>query len=183
MARWFFEPGHTAAEFRARHMMISWVRGHFKDVHGTLEFDPENPRAAIVQATIDARGLWTGEAARDAHLKSADFLDAERFPTITFRGSDVVLLGECDARLRGELTIRGVTRPVTLEVRSLGQWETPWWEDGVDKGPKTRAGFVAKTRINRHDFGVSWNSVLDRGGVVVGDDVDITIDAEAIRES
>jgi polyisoprenoid-binding protein YceI len=182
MARWFFEPGHTAAEFRARHMMITWVRGHFKDVHGTLEFDPENPRGATVEATIDARGLWTGEAARDAHLKSADFLDVERFPTITFRGSDVVLLGECEARLRGELTIRGVTRPVALEVRFLGRWETPWWEDGVDKGPKTRAGFVAKTRINRHDFGVSWNSVLDPGGLVVGDDVDITVDAEAIRE-
>ena len=182
MARWFFEPGHTAAEFRVRHMMITWVRGHFKDVHGTLEFDPENPRGANVEATIDARGLWTGEAARDAHLKSADFLDVERFPTITFRGSDVVLLGECEARLRGELTIRAVTRPVALEVRFLGRWETPWWEDGVDKGPKTRAGFVATTRINRHDFGVSWNTPLDLGGAAVGDEVRITIDAEAILE-
>ena len=182
MARWFFEPGHTAAEFRVRHMMITWVRGHFKDIHGTLEFDPENPQASLVQVAIDARGLWTGEAARDAHLKGADFLDVERFPTITFKGSNVVLVGECDARLGGELTIRGVARPVTLEVRFLGRWETPWWEDGVDKGPKTRAGFVAKTRINRHDFGVSWNSVLDRGGMVVGDDVDITLDAEAILE-
>ncbi len=80
------------------------------------------------------------------------------------------------------MTIRGVTRPVVLAVRCLGQWSTPWWEDGVDKGPKTRAGFVATTRINRHDFGVSWNSPLDAGGVVVGDDVAITIDAEAILE-
>jgi polyisoprenoid-binding protein YceI len=82
--------------------------------------------------------------------------------------------------LTGDLTIRGVTRPVTLDVRALGQWQTGWWEDGVDKGPKTRAGFVAKTRINRKDFGVNWNSSLDRGGVVVSDDVDIKIDAEAI---
>jgi len=183
VAKWFFEPGHTAAEFRARHMMVSWVRGHFKDVHGTLEFDPENPGVASVEATIDARKLWSGEPDRDAHLKSADFLDVEHHPTITFRSTGVELCGADEARLRGELTIRGVTKPVTLDVRALGQWLTPWWEDGVDKGPKTRAGFVATTRINRKDFGVSWNSTLDRGGIVVGDDVDITIDAEAILES
>jgi polyisoprenoid-binding protein YceI len=183
MPKWFFEPGHTAAEFRARHMMVTWVRGAFKDVHGTLEFDPENPRTASVDVTIDARKIWTGEPDRDKHLKSADFLDVENYPTIAFKGNQVEPCGADEARLQGELTIRGVTRPVTLDVRALGQWLTPWWEDGVDKGPKTRAGFVATTRINRHDFGVSWNSVLDRGGIVVGDDVDITIDAEAILEA
>jgi polyisoprenoid-binding protein YceI len=182
MARWTLEPGHTAAEFCTRHMMVTWVRGHFKNIHGTLEFDPENPQAASVDVTIDVRGLWTGDQDRDAHLKSSDFLDVEHHPTITFRGSDVVLIGDHDTKVRGDLTIRGVTRPVTLDVRYLGQWKTPWWENGVDKGPKTRAGFLGTTRINRHDFGVSWNSVLDHGGVVVGDDVDITIDAEAIRE-
>jgi polyisoprenoid-binding protein YceI len=182
MAKWFFEPGHTAAEFCARHMMVTCVRGHFKDVHGTLDFDPDNPAAASVEATIDAKGLWSGEPARDAHLKSADFIDADNHPTITFRGKGLQRTGANDGKLPGELTIRGVTRPVTLDVRFLGQWETPWWEDGVDKGPKTRAGFVATTRINRKDFGVSWNGVLDRGGFVVGDDVDITLDAEAIRE-
>jgi polyisoprenoid-binding protein YceI len=182
MAKWFFEPGHTAAEFRVRHMMVTWVRGHFKDVHGTLDFDPENPREASAEVTIDARKLWTGEPERDKHLKSADFLDVETHPTITFRGRGVVLCGADEARFGGDLTIRGVTRPVTLDVRPLGQWQTPWWEDNVDKGPKTRAGFVATTRINRHDFGVSWNSILDRGGFVVGDDVHITVDAEAILE-
>ena len=182
MARWFFEPGHTAAEFRARHMMVTWVRGHFKDVHGKLQFDPENPAATSVEVTIDASKIWTGEPARDTHLKSADFLDAENHPTITFRGSGVELCGADEAKLRGDLTIRGVTRPVTLDVHYLGRWQTPWWEDGVDKGPKTRAGFSATTRINRHDFGVSWNDVLDRGGIVVGNEVDITIDAEAILE-
>jgi len=183
MARWFFEPGHTAAEFRARHMMVTWVRGHFKDVHGTLDFDPESPGTASAEVTIDTRKIWTGESDRDTHLKSADFLDVENHPTITFKGNRVDLRGADEARFHGELTIRGVTRPATLDVRSLGQWRTPWWEDGVDKGPKTRAGFVATTRINRHDFGVSWNNLMDRGGVIVGDDVDITIDAEAVLET
>jgi polyisoprenoid-binding protein YceI len=182
MARWFFEPGHTAAEFRVRHMMVTWVRGHFKDVHGSLQFDPAEPQRSRMEATIDARRLWTGEPARDEHLKSADFLDVENHPTIAFSASDVELVGCNSARVRGPLTIRGVTRPVTLEVEYLGYWDTPWWEDGVDKGPKRRAGFLATTRINRHDFGVDWNSKLDRGGIVVGDEVEITIDAEAILE-
>ena len=180
MAKWTFEPGHTAAEFSARHMMVTHVRGHFKDVHGTLDFDPENPAASAVEVVIDARKVWTGEPARDAHLRSADFLDVENFPAITFRGHQVVVLGEVDYRVTGELTIRGVTRPVTLEVHYLGQWQTPWWEDGVDKGPKTRAGFVAKTTINRQEFGVSWNDQMDKGGIVVSDMVELTIDAEAI---
>jgi polyisoprenoid-binding protein YceI len=182
MARWFFEPGHTAAEFCARHMMVTHVRGHLKNVHGTLEFDPERPEASAFDASLDARGLWSGEPDRDAHLKSADFLDVERHPTITFKSRAVEVSGVDHYKVRGDLTIRGVTRPVTLDVRYLGQWRTPWWEGGVDKGPKMRAGFLATTRINRKDFGVSWNAELDRGGVVVSDDVDITIDVEAIRE-
>jgi polyisoprenoid-binding protein YceI len=182
MAKWFFEPGHTAAEFCARHMMVSCVRGHFKNVHGSLSFDPENPQASSIEVTIDAQGLWSGESDRDAHLKSADFLDVDNHPTITFRGHDVELLGANEAKLAGDLTIRGVTRPATLDVRYLGQWQTPWWENGVDKGPKTRAGFLATTRINRKDFGVNWSGTLDRGGLVVSDDVDITIDVEAIQE-
>jgi polyisoprenoid-binding protein YceI len=93
------------------------------------------------------------------------------------------VIGDHDYTLTGDLTIRGITRPVTLNVRYLGQWQTPWWEDGVDKGPKTRAGFLAETTINRHDFGVSWNATLDRGGLVVGNMVHITIDAEAILDA
>jgi polyisoprenoid-binding protein YceI len=182
MAKWFFEPGHTAAEFRARHMMVTWVRGHFKNVRGTLEFDPGNPRATSVEVTIDAGSIWTGEPDRDTHLKSADFLDVEKHPRITFRGNEVELVGADEGMLTGELTIRGVARSVSLDVRYHGQWRTPWWEDGVDKGPRTRAGFLATTRIDRKDFGVNWNDTLDRGGVVVSDEVYITIDAEAIRE-
>ena len=182
MANWSFEPGHTAAEFCVRHMMVTYVRGAFKNVHGSLTFDPANPRDASVEVRIDAKGIWSGEPDRDAHLRSADFLDVENHPKIIFKGNQVEVMGTHDYTLTGALTIRGVTRQATLHVTCLGLWETPWWEDGVDKGPKTRAGFVAETRINRHDFGVSWNAALDRGGIVVGNVVDITIDAEAIRE-
>ena len=183
MAKWSFEPGHTAAEFSARHMMVTNVRGHFKNVHGSLEFDPANPGASSVKAEIDARGLWTGESDRDVHLKSADFLDVENHPTITFAGDEVELVGNHEALVTGNLTIRGKTRRTTLRVRYLGQWSTPWWENGVDKGPKIRAGFFATTTINRHDFGVSWSSLLDHGGLVVGNEVEITLDAEAILEN
>src|SRR4030067_3731265 len=104
MAKWFFEPGHTAAEFCVRHMMVTLVRGHFKNVHGTLFFDPANPRAASVEVTIDAAGIWTGEADRDAHLKSADFLDVEKHPNITFKGKQVEITGASDAGLTGGVT-------------------------------------------------------------------------------
>jgi len=182
MAKWFFEPGHTSAEFCARHMMVSCVRGHFKNVHGTLQFDEANPSSGSVEVTIDARGLWSGEPDRDAHLRSADFLDVEHHPEIRFRGRVTKIVGPLDWQVSGDLTIRGVTRPAMLEVRYLGRWRTPWWEGGVDKGPRVRAGFLARTVINRHDFGVSWNTALEAGGAVVSDEVEIILDAEAIRQ-
>ncbi|MCP3963088.1 MAG: YceI family protein [bacterium] len=182
MAKWTFEPGHTAAEFRARHMMVTWVRGAFKDVHGTLDFDPVNPGTGSVEVTIDAAGIWSGDPDRDGHLRNEDFLDVENHPTITFTGSEIEVLSGHDYTVTGDLTIRGVTRQVRLDVRYLGEWDTPWWEDGEDKGPRQRAGFEATAAINRQDFGVSWNGALDRGGVVVGDTVYITIDAEAILD-
>jgi polyisoprenoid-binding protein YceI len=181
MARWFLEPGHTAAEFSARHMMVTHVRGHFKDVHGTVELDEEQPLGATVEAVIDTRKLWSGEPARDAHLRSADFLDVERFAEIRYRGRVTTLVTAHEWIVDGELTIRGVTRPQRLRVSFLGCWETPWWEGDRDLGPKRRAGFVATGRLNRQDFGVRWNSALDKGGVVVSDEVDLTIDAEAIH--
>ncbi len=164
-------------------MMVTYVRGHFKNVRGVLEFDPENPVASSVEVTIDAAALWTGERDRDAHLRSPDFLDTGNHSLINFRSSKVDLLGDHDYRVLGQLTIRGVTCEVILNVRYLGQWQTPWWEDGIDKGPKTRAGFLATAAINRRDFGVSWNADMEGGGVVVGDAVEITVDAEAILES
>jgi polyisoprenoid-binding protein YceI len=182
MAKWIFEPGHSAAEFSARHMMVTWVRGHFKNIQGTVEFDPDNPAGGSVEATLDAGGLWTGEPDRDTHLKSADFLDVEHHPRITFRSRSVDQTACHEFRVIGDLTTRGVTREVTLDVQFLGTWQTPYWSGGVDRGPITRAGFTARTQINRHDFGVSWNSVLDRGGLVVGNEVQIIIDVEALRE-
>jgi len=180
--KWFFEPGHSAAEFRARHMMVTWVRGSFKNVEGKLDFDPANPRQLSVETTINASTCWTGVDARDAHLRSPDFLSCERYPQITFKSTGVSQIGPVDYRVTGDLTIRDVTRPVTLDVRYLGTWETPWWEDGVDKGPKTRAGFTARARIDRYDFGVNWNDRMPGGGVVVSPQIDIVIDVEAIRE-
>lgn len=183
MARWTFEPGHTAAEFCVRHMMVTYVRGAFKNVEGALEWDGRNLKTLKVQANIDARSLWTGSAERDAHLKSADFIDAERFPTITFRSREVELAGANEAFVKGDLTIRGVTKPVALRVFYLGEWQTPWWEDGMDKGPRTRAGFLATAELNRLDFGASWNGSLENGGVVVGENVTLTLDAEAILDN
>ena len=182
MAKWIFEPGHTAAEFCARHMMVTYVRGHFKNVRGVLFFDPANPLASSVEVTIDAAGIWTGEPDRDDHLRSADFLDVQNHPKIPFTGNNVEAIGENDVNLSGDLAIRGITRAVTLRVRYLGQWQTPWWENGIDRGPKTRAGFIATTVINRLDFGVSWNASLEKEGVVVGNTIEITLDAEAILE-
>ncbi len=179
--KWRFEPGHSAAEFRARHMMVTWVRGSFKNVEGELDFDPLRPADLVVEATIDAKSCWSGEPARDEHLRSADFLHCERFPTIRFASTGVAQIGPVDFAVLGNLTVRGITLPVTLEMRYLGTWQTPWWEDGVDKGPKARAGFTGKTSIDRYDFGVAWNGDLPDGGIVVSRRIDIVLDVECIR--
>lgn len=184
MAKWIFEPGHSAAEFAVRHMMVSHMRGLFKNVHGNIEFGPDRPTdGASVEAVIDSAGIWTGDEARDAHLRGPDFLDAERYPRISFISDEVRCAGETDFTVAGKLELRGVTRPVLLAVRYLGRWQCPYWEGDKDLGPVTRIGFVAATTINRHDFGVNWNAPMDRGGVVVGDEVAITLDVEAILES
>ncbi len=178
--KWIFEPGHSAAEFSARHMMVSKVRGQFKNVEGSITVNPDDPTDVLVEATIDVNGLYSGDKHRDQHLLTGDFFDAENHPTITFRSHAVRLISPNDFLLAGDLTIRGITHEVTLEVQDLGRWDTPFWEDGVDKGPITRAGFCAVAHINRQDFAVSWNDNLDRGGVVVGDVVQVVIDIEAL---
>lgn len=175
MARWRFEPGHTAAEFCVRHMMVTYVRGHFKNIHGVLEFDAEKPEAGRVQVEINSAELWSGEPERDNHLRSSDFLDVRNHPRITFRSTKVAPTGRNEYKVTGDLTIRGVTRPATLDVRFLGQGKSPFDD--------TRVGFAARTTLNRHDFGVSWNSEMKDGGVVVGDEVTVIIDAEAILEA
>jgi len=183
MATWIFEPGHTAAEFSVRHMMVVWVRGHFKDVHGSLEFDPDNPAQLAIEATLQADKLWTGEPQRDDHLRSGDFLDATKYPTISFKSTGSKCVGASDYEVAGTLTIRGVSRPVVLQAHYLGKWRTPYWTDAGDAGPVTRVGFTGEARINRHDFQVSWNGQLENGGVVVGDEVIIKLDVEALLET
>ncbi|HUY10996.1 MAG TPA: YceI family protein [Candidatus Dormibacteraeota bacterium] len=179
--KWKFEPGHSAAEFRARHMMVTWVRGSFKNVEGALDFDPDHPEALAVEANIDATMCWSGEPMRDEHLRSADFLYCEKYPSIRYASTGAVQIGPVDFEVLGNLTIRAVTLPVTLSVRYLGTWQTPWWEDGVDKGPKARVGFTGKASIDRYDFGVNWNGDLPDGGIIVSRRIDIVLDVEGIR--
>jgi len=183
MAKWVFEPGHTAAEFRARHMMVCWVRGHFKDVHGWVEFDPNNSGGLSLEATIQAPKLWTGEPQRDDHLRSGDFLDVANHPTISFKSTASKCVGTNDYEVSGNLTIRGISRPAVLQMHYLGKWRTPYWTDAGDAGPIARLGFVGETRINRQDFKVSWNGQLEDGGLVVSDEVLIKVDVEALLES
>ncbi len=180
MAKWTFEPGHSAAEFCVKHMMVTWLRGSFNNIQGYLEFDPEDPGMSSVEMTIPVKELWSGDKMRDDHLISEDFLDVKNHPTIIFKSTEVDVIGKNESKVTGNLTIRGVTKQVALDMKYLGKWNTPFWEDGVDKGPIPRIGFQGTTRINRHDFGVSWNGDLEKGGVVVGDEVFITIDVEAL---
>jgi polyisoprenoid-binding protein YceI len=180
---WTFEPGHTEAGFRARHMMVTWVHGLFKDIHGKLYFDREQPLTATFNGEIDATKLWTGEPDRDAHLRSADFFDVENHPWITFAGRVIERTGDITFKALADLMIRGITRPVGMDVSFLGRWKTPFWVGDQNKGELTRIGFEAKTRINRHEFDVSWQDEIPGGGVVVSNEIDVTLDIEAILDA
>jgi polyisoprenoid-binding protein YceI len=178
MATWIFEPGHTAAEFRVRHMMVTWVRGHIKRVEGNLDFDLQSLTLSSIEASLPADTLWTGEPQRDTHLKSADFLDVAGHPQISFRSSAIERTGAADYRVKGDLHLRGIVRPVVLEMSYLGTWRTPYNEARVH-----RVGFKGKTMIDRHPFGVSWNASMEHDGKVVGDEVFISLDVEGILET
>ena len=176
MASYQIDSQHAGAHFKVRHMMISNVKGEFGRITGTVEFDPSNLAASHVEAEIDAATVSTREPQRDQHLKSVDFLDVKRYPAITFRSTKIVSAGEDSHEVGGDLTIRGVTRAVTLQVESV----TPEIKDTVGL---LRRGASAVTRIERKDFGLTWNAVLESGGFVVGDDVEITIDVEVVRKA
>lgn len=180
---WTFEPGHTEAGFRARHMMVTGVQGLFKDIHGKLYLDLDHPLTATFTGEIDATKLWTGEPERDAHLRSADFFDVENHPTIAFSGRFTERVGDIDFKAESDLTIRGITRPVVMDVSYLGRWRTPFWVGDENKGTLTRIGFEAKTRVNRHDFDVSWQEGIPGGGVVISNEVEITLDIEALLDA
>jgi polyisoprenoid-binding protein YceI len=180
MSTWIFEPGHTEAEFRARHMMVTWVRGLFKDIHGHLELDWTNCLEASFEGEIDAAGVWTGQPQRDEHLRSADFFDVENHRKITFTGRFTERTGSTTFKGEVELTIRGVTRTVPLDVGYLGEWKTPFWLGEENKGDLRRIGFEASARIDRRDFGVSWQDDIPGGGVVVSNEITLVLDVEAI---
>jgi polyisoprenoid-binding protein YceI len=180
LATWILEPGHTEAAFRARHMMVTWVRGLFKNIRGTVEWDHENFERTTFEGRIDATGVWTGEDERDAHLRSPDFFDVENHPLISFEGRFTERIGDTHFKAVAALTMRGNTLEVPLHVAYLGMWETPFWVGEENRGAMRRIGFEATTRINRHDFGVSWNDELPRGGVVVSNEIEVTLDVEAI---
>ena len=172
MAQWNFDPVHSSADFAVRHMMVSTVRGGFKNVTGTINFDPDNIEASSVEATINVSEMSsTGVADRDNHLKSPDFLEAEKYPTITFKSTSVKQTGDNTAKISGDLTIRGVTRQVELNTEFLGQVTSPYGQ--------TVAGFEATTTINREDFGLTWNMVIEGGGVMVGKEIKISLAVEA----
>ena len=168
------DSAHSAAEFKVKHLMVSNVRGTFSKVNGMLEFDAKNLATAKVDATIDVATVDTREPDRDKHLKSPDFFDAEKFPQMTFKSRKWAAAGK-DYKVTGDLTIRGVTKEVTLNVTEV----TP---ESKGMMGETRVGAQITGRINRKDFGVSWNKTLDAGGLAVSDDVDLTLDISAIKK-
>ena len=168
------DSAHSSANFTVKHMMVSKVNGHFKSVKGTVDLDEAAPESSSVNAEIDASSIDTGNAGRDGHLKSPDFFDTAKFPTITFKSKKVTSSGAGKYAVIGDLTMHGVTKEVTLDVEGFDHaqaMETP-------KGTVTKRGGTGTTTINRKDFGLGWNKALDKGGVAVSDEVKVTLDLE-----
>jgi polyisoprenoid-binding protein YceI len=170
---WTIDQAHSAAHFAVRHMMVATVRGDMGKITGVVNFDPKQPAAGSIEASIDVAGIDTREPGRDTHLKSADFFDVANFPTITFKSKTIGAAAGGGYKVVGDLTIRGVTKEVVLDVEPL----RPTIKD--QRGA-TRTGTAGTTKINRQDFGVKWSRMLDGGGVVVSDEVSITIDVELV---
>lgn len=175
MSRWVVDPAHTLVQFSVRHMMISTVRGRFDRFEGHLDGDPSDLSSAKIEAVIDADSVNTGQADRDAHLRSPDFFDAENFPKITFESRRITPAGGNTYDVLGALTIRGVTRELPFRLTFEGAGKDPWGNE--------RAGFSIEGTLNRKDFGLNWNAALEFGGVLVGDEVKITVEVEAIKQA
>jgi polyisoprenoid-binding protein YceI len=171
---WNIDPAHTAAEFKVKHMMIANVKGNFSRVSGVLIRDESDPANDRVEATIEAASIDTRNEQRDGHLKSADFFHVEKFPTLHFKSTDINVVGEGELSVEGDLTIRGVTRKVSFAVEG----PTP---PAKDPWGNTRIGVSASAKINRKDFGLTWNAALETGGILVGDDITITLDAQFVK--
>ena len=174
MTRYLIDTTHSSIDFSIRHLVIAKVRGRFAAFSGSLELDPADLSKSTVSVEIEAASISTNEAKRDAHLRSPDFFDVEQFPLITFTSKQVVVDGS-DLRVTGDLTIHGVTREVVLAAESLGATKDPWGND--------RIAFAAKTSIDRKEFGLRWNQVLEAGGFMVGDKVEIGLDVQAVRQA
>src|SRR5690349_1668449 len=173
LTTWNIDASHSHVEFAVRHLMITTVRGRFSDVSGTLRTDDADLTTAEVDVTIGVASIDTREPQRDAHLRSADFFDVENFPEIRFRSTRVDAVSADRYRVTGALTIRGVTHDVVLDATAEGRGKDPWGGE--------RLGFSATTRINRSAFGLTWNQVLEAGGVAVSDEIKIAIDVELIK--
>jgi polyisoprenoid-binding protein YceI len=172
--RWDIDVAHSAIHFHVRHMIISKVHGRFARWAGAIQLDPQDLTRSSVEVTIDAASIDTQVADRDAHLRSADFLDVERYPQLAFRSTRVEKAGGAGYRVTGELTLRGVTREVVLDAEFAGTGKDPWGNE--------RAGFSARTSLDRRDFGLVWNAALEAGGVLVGEKVEISIELEAVKK-
>jgi polyisoprenoid-binding protein YceI len=171
---WTIDMAHSHVGFGVKHLMIATVRGRFTRVEGAVTVDESDPTTAKIDITIPTASVTTGDEKRDAHLRSADFFDVERSPTITFRSKGVKAESKETFRVVGDLTIRDVTREVVLEVEMLGRAKDPWGQE--------HAAFEATTKIKRGDYGLTWNAALETGGVLVGDEVKISIEAQLLRE-
>jgi polyisoprenoid-binding protein YceI len=171
---WTLDPNHSSVEFAVKHMVVTTVRGRFTRFQVEVDFDPANPERSTVEARIDASSIDTGVADRDAHLRSPDFLDADSYPEIVFRSRSIESRAGNDYRIVGDLTIRDVTREVALNATLGGVGKNPWGQEV--------AGFSAETKVNRKEFGLNWNAALETGGWLVGDDIKISLELEAIRQ-
>ena len=171
---WNIDSSHSQITFSVRHMMISTVRGRFEELSGVVNFDQNNPENSSVDVKIDAASVSTRDEKRDGHLRSPDFFDAGEYPYVTFHSRRVERIGKSHGRIYGDLTIRNVTRTVTLDVEYNGLAKSPWGA--------TSAGFSAKTTINRKDWGLNWNVALETGGVLVSDEIKIDIELEIVQQ-
>ena len=172
---WQIDKAHSDISFSVRHMMISTVRGRFEDFDGTFEINETNPTQSKVEIVVQAASINTKEEQRDGHLKSPDFLDVAQYPTLTFKSSRIEKVDEHHFNLIGNLTIKDVSKQVTLPVEYAGQAKSPWGT--------ISAGFTASTKINRKDWNLTWNQALETGGVLVGDDITINIELELVKQT
>jgi polyisoprenoid-binding protein YceI len=171
---WKLDPAHSVAEFKVKHMMISNVKGTFSGLSGSLQLDEADRTHSSVEASIDVSTIKTGDDQRDGHLKSADFFDVEKFPTLTFKSTNIDSTGGADYEVTGDLTIHGVTNPVIFAVEDVS-------EPSKDPWGNQRIGLSATTKINRKEFGLSWNSALEAGGLLVGETVTIMLEVQFIK--